>query len=600
MWFKTRLLEDRPQDRFEGRSAWFLVGGVFVGLTLVIRAPALVLGVFPADPAYYWEGPLRLFSLDLFVLFSLLALVPPRSKGQLPRYLTIGSVFFLLAYQTYEALVLSILHRNPIFYADASHVLGSVYLVLNTTPPWEYVAGVAGAGVLLIGLVWTLPRLVRRLHHALHAPGVRRGVLAANLVVWSLVGFAAATYRGIERQTYDQICLSTMECVVHNVRVSADLKRQVADRRQGAADSTYLGYRTLEWNDPPSIYLVIMESYGTVLGEAAETQRPYRRLMGRATDSLRAAGWHSATAQSEAPVFGGLSWLSVATLFLGTPIDHQPTYDALKPVFPRYPHLIHFLKTQGYRTGLLQPPVRSRPGVHVINPFDFDQTLFFDDLGYRGPKYGWGIVPDQYSLSVAHDQFVASSRQPFFLAFEMVTSHGLWRRRPPPFVDDPSVLHGSQKEARSAEDALPSGHGTLGLSSPSHQPDDLSRAERLYQHIEYDWRVLANYITSQAPEHSLVVVLGDHQPFFAADSTATTPLHVLSRDEALVRRFQEHGFVAGLSPAPHSETVDHAGVYSLLVRVLSHHDRDLDANSTLPAWLPNGVEQVALLPDSSY
>lgn len=599
MCFNTRLLDDRPPDRLKNRSGWLLVGGGFVVLTLVIRAPALVLGVFPANPAYYWEGPLRLFSLDLFVLFSLLALVPPRSFGHLPRHFTVGSVFFLLAYQTYEALVLSILHRNPIFYADASHILGSVYLALNTTPPWEYVAGVAGGGVLLVGLMWTLPPLVRHLHHALHTTSVRRGVLAANLVVWSLVGFAAATYRGIERQTYDQICLSTTECVVHNVRVSADLRRQIANRRQGAADSTYLDYRTLQWDDPPSIYLVIMESYGTVLGSATETQGPYRHLMSRATDSLRASGWHSATTRSVAPVFGGLSWLSVATLFLGTPIDHQPTYDALRPVFPRYPHLIRFLTEQGYRTGLLQPPVRSRPGVHVINPFDFDQTFFFDDLEYRGPKYGWGIVPDQYSLSVAHDQFVESSSQPFFLVFETVTSHGLWRRQPPPFVDDPSRLQGSQNKTRAAGDTVSSGRETLGLSSSSQDPGALSRPERLYQHIEYDWRVLADYIASQAPESSLVVILGDHQPFFAADSSAATPLHVLSRDEELVHRFLEHGFVTGLSPAPREETLHHAGVYSLLVRILSHHDRDLGAHTSRPAWLRKGVDRVALLPDSS-
>jgi hypothetical protein len=310
-----------------------------------------------------------------------------------------------------------------------------------------------------------------------------------------------------------------------------------------------------------------------------------RRLLSGTADSLRAAGWHAASAHSEAPVFGGLSWLSVASVLLGTPVEHQPTYQVLRPSFSRYPHLVHLLKRQGYATATLQPPVRARAGLSVRNPYRFDRTFYFADLDYEGPAYGWGIVPDQYSLSVAHEQFVEAADRPFFLLFEAVNSHAPWDRSPPPIVEDPATLNRA------------SGPRTAAASIDAAAPR--SRREHLLRHLRYDWRILADYLRAQAPPNSLVVVVGDHQPYFAEGPSHATPVHVLSRDEALVRRLGEHGFVPGLQPPTEADTLRHAGLYSLLVRTITAHDRAAAGRPTvpLPPYRPTGVERAALLPD---
>jgi hypothetical protein len=190
-------------------------------------------------------------------------------------------------------------------------------------------------------------------------------------------------------------------------------------------------------------------------------------------------------------------------------------------------------------------------------------------------------VPDQYSLSVAHEQFVETTDRPFFLLFEAVDSHAPWDRPPPPIVAAPSTLNRASVRREADSAAAPR-----------------SQREHLLRHVRYDWRVLADYLRTQAPPNSLVVVVGDHQPYFTADPSFATPLHVLSRDEALVRRFDAHGFVPGLRPAPTADTLHHAGLYSLLVRTITAHDRAATNRSgaPLPPYRPTGVERAALLP----
>jgi hypothetical protein len=315
--------------------------------------------------------------------------------------------------------------------------------------------------------------------------------------------------------------------------------------------------------------------------------------MGLVSDSLRASGWHGASGKSIAPVFGGLSWLSAGSLLLGTSIKHQPTFEVLRPHFPSYPHLVRVFRQQGYATATLQPPVRKRAGVSVGNPYEFDRTFYLADLEYQGPRYGWGIVPDQYSLAFAHRRFVEKSDPPSFLFFETVAPHGPWTEEPPPLVEDVSVLNRPERPSNTG--------GTPATIPPNVSAQNLPSAgtkqTRFFRKIEYDWRVLTDYLRTQAPPNSLVVVVGDHQPSMAEGESFATPLHVLSRDEALVRRFEQYGFDSGLRPTPGSDTLHHAGVYSLLMRVITAHDRAQPGRpkTSLPPYRPQGVERAATL-----
>ncbi|WP_375801180.1 hypothetical protein [Salinibacter sp.] len=575
------------------RAPWFQVSGAFVLLNGLLQLPTLLFGTLPAELTV--TRPTRLYyllSLDLFGLFVFLALVPRSSKTSWVEYAMAGSILFLLVYETYDAAVLSTLGRSPILYADAPHAIGALHLARNVDLTWLQVAGIGGAAGGLGVLAWGLPALIRRVHRHVRSPSVRKQLLGGALIVGGLVLVESVPNRGVERRTYQTVCYSTTECLVRNVQASTDLNRQVLRRQQQEADSTYARYDDLQWTHRPSLYLVMIESYGSALTVPSDPSGPHASFMRRMGDSLRATGWHAATARSKAPVFGGLSWLSMGTLLLGTPVRHQPTFDVLRRTLPRYPHLVRVLEQQGYTTAALQPPVRTRAGLPVRNLYGFDRTFYLQDLEYRGPDYGWGIVPDQYSLAVAHQRFVVPTTGPLFLFFETVTPHAPWADPPPPFLKGPGNFYPPTLSSHYQAEGQ-------GPARPRARTNTLSQREHLRRRIQYDWRVLSDYLRTQAPSNSLVVVLGDHQPYTAETESRATPVHVLSRDSALVGRFRKHGLRSGLRPSPASDTLHHAGMYSLLIRVLTVHDRGLQEQPVRPApsYRPRGVGRPALLPE---
>ena len=117
-----------------------------------------------------------------------------------------------------------------------------------------------------------------------------------------------------------------------------------------------------------------------------------------------------ASAFSKAPVMGGRSWLAEGSLIMGMHVGYEALFRQVVDQIDRVPNLVSFLKRQGYRTVLLAPADRVRPGVEAVNYYHYDQTLGFDDLHYRGPPRGWGLVPDQYSLGYVDEHVLAQRR----------------------------------------------------------------------------------------------------------------------------------------------------------------------------------------------
>lgn len=578
------------------RREWVIAAGTFLGLSVMLYLPELLLGPLPgrADGAsrglsVVWS---RLFSLDLFVLFSLVAGCPPqRVRARTLGRIAAAAIVGLLLYEAYAAVVEAMFHRPPNVYADAYHLVGAAYLVLNGAVPTWHVAGLAGLVGVSAGAALLLPSLLGRIHRILTEPGTRRFVLGANVVVWTFVLGAGsissdsagdAPSASSEIPTVREGCLSTTTCLVRNVQRALTLRSEIVRRRAAPVDSTYARYLDRRLARSPPIYLVVLESYGTVLAESPRTAAPYRRLMARTVEALREEGWSMVTGRSEAPVFGGLSWLSAASLLLGTPVEHQPVFRMLRPQLARYPHLVRILEEHGYETATLQPPVRARPGLTVENPYGFDQTFYLEDLGYTGPPEGWGIVPDQYSLAVAHERFVRDREGRFFLFFETVTSHAPWNRRPPPIVETPSDPSAYARSER-------------GPGRKSRDYEEGSIEERLLDHVAYQWRVLRDYVRERAPAESLFLVVGDHQPHFARRGR-TTPVHLITRNAEVAREFQTRTFEAG-GGSPHIPAdITHAGLFSLLMRSLIA-PATVDSVTGAPEIRPRGVRRSALLPD---
>jgi hypothetical protein len=536
--------------------------------------------------------------VDVLVLVTI-AVVAARTRWKRAgRIAASAGLFLLLAYQVYDAIVYTAFRRSGLLYEDLQYVVDLTYLALDFSSG----ARMGTAVLVLLGIAvlgWAVPRLIEITARTGHSIPSRWTLLGLHGVAWTLVLVVAPVQEwGTENLTYqsgnERTRVRTVTAkMTENVEASLRLRTLLDTLGQAPVDSTYYRYDALSLSKRPNVTLYMIESYGEILDRDPRLRRPYRRMMQRVEDSLRADGWHMATAVSDAPVRGGRSWLAIASVLLGTRVEHQVLYERFRDDPNRTPNLVRFLRQQGYRTATLQPYTVERPGLPVTNHYGFDVELYRDDLAYTGPDYGWGIVPmpDQYSVGFAHEHVVQPSRDPTFLFVETVFSHTLWNYGLPPVLPDWrrfNTVAGPNRKQTLAAEAVPT---TLLPDSLTDRPvTEQSTARRFLRHIAYEVDVAQKALRDLVPRNSLVILMGDHQPPLLPTETFGVPVHILSTDPDLVEPFRQHGFTDGLRISPDAARWKHEGLFSLTVRSLA----DASRITPLPPLRPTGVPRSIL------
>jgi len=575
---------------------------LFVGAWAVLN----LLPLLPALATPLPKGPYFPLCIEVLVLVTAVVYA---GRTRWERTARVGAglgIGVLLLYETYDALVYTAFRRSGILYEDLQFADNLGYLLVNRLS-WRVGGGLLLALVAVAGLVWLTTWCLRTIVRTGRHGTCRTLLLAGHLLAWPLVlvigpslelGPVNLTYQSSNDRTRVR---TTTTSAIANVRASLRLQAMLDSLRTAPVDSTYATYDTLSLEQRPPIYLITIESYGSVLNDHPSLRGLYRPLMRRLESALAADGWHMATARCGVPVRGGRSWLSIATLFTGVRVDRQLLFNKFRATSgvpgTDVPHLIDFLDHQGYRTIALQPFTFERPGLPVRNLYDFDTTVYRRDLNYQGPSYGLADAPDQYSLHFTHHKYLSSSKKPFFLFFETVDTHSLWNYGLPPYLDNWRQFNEQTTANRSPHpnaESFPPVFLPDSITAPTiyDQPTSL----RYLRHVAHELRVLREYLTEKAPPGSLVLLLGDHQPPLLDTDDSTVPLHVLSTDTALVDPARRRGFTEGLLLSDESPRLRQEGLYSSLVRLLVAHDRGAAADSTrLPALQPKGVSPSLLI-----
>ncbi|HMR03494.1 MAG TPA: hypothetical protein PKA43_08990, partial [Candidatus Competibacter phosphatis] len=87
----------------------------------------------------------------------------------------------------------------------------------------------------------------------------------------------------------------------------------------------------------------------------------------------------------------------------------------------------------------------------------------------------------------------------------------------------------------------------------NHRLDGRELASAYLQSVRYNLAVLGGYLRQYAPANALLVVLGDHQPpavVGGRDIPWQVPVHLFSRDPALIEAFEQAGFRPGITLGP--------------------------------------------------
>lgn len=496
-------------------------------------------------------------SVDLLIIISIFYFLRTSNHIQFIRRTALAFYGLLLIFEMYSAGMYLIFRRPPLIAEDIFLLKDAFYLIID--PSLKLWLPLIVAGLLCYALFFRLiPRLFDVLsdyfRHTTFPIHFGRLIIGA----WILVGLVHIDW-GIQKR--DAALQLVSAHLVRNITTSVKFTRgiQATNFQELAQRSSHL--REVRIRSKPDIYLIMLESYGKVMATHPDLRADYKRQMKAVQDSLENCGWFTATNYSASPVNGGGSWLSSATVLSGATINNEPLFNKF---FEKAPgSLVSFLQTHGYTTFSLHPPDRSRPGIPIENNFGFDYQITYDSLRYQGKSFGWGLVPDQYSLHYTFEHYIEPTAPPRFLDFTTVSSHIPWR--------DSSIP------------PLPANWQDLNKTQPI-EDHSVSLGERINQFfvrpyqteniptlIYYDFQVFQRFIIRALRRPSLILIIGDHQPPILANGKdgVSTPVHAICRDSSLISRFYQYGFVAGMYKAPDSTTeIAHQDIYPILAEIL--------------------------------
>lgn len=286
------------------------------------------------------------------------------------------------------------------------------------------------------------------------------------------------------------------------------------------------------------IILIFVESYGRSAVNDPQYSGVTQPRLAAIDNQIEAAGLHAASGWVTSPTVGGLSWLAHGTLLSGLWVDSQARYDRL--MISRQPSLNRLFSEAGWRSVAVMPAITM--AWPEADYFGYDQILSATGLEYRGKPFNWVTMPDQYTMS-AFDRLAlrpAHQRGENVMAeIALISSHAPW-------TPVPRLIGWDQVGDGSAfNDQAVSG------DPPSVVWADPDRVRRQYiETIDYSLATLGEFMARQG-RGSVYIILGDHQPasiITGQDASRAVPVHIVSDDAGLVRRFEKDGFVSGMMP----------------------------------------------------
>ncbi len=570
-----------------GPGLWFLAGFLFFNLTLFL--PGYLLDAQNAAflPRGSWgrillareNADIFRLNLEISLLLLIFLVASPRWRASIRVWYARGffAVYLLaLIYAIYESVTLNLYHTSPVLFNDYRFLLSGIGLLVDALQlTWWRLVFLAAILLTLIFLLYKLT--MRWFDHAPAKPLGRGARIAAWARMIALLGFALLQTSALARPETEVNSLTAK--LIANARASRQARQELAAYDSIRPEDQYNYSQTTRLLRRPNIYLIFIESYGSVLYKRAHFEDAYRDLMTDMQARLEGDGWAAATGLSASPTWGGGSWMAYTSAEFGLRIASQPQFLAVRDRYSiePYPSLGRYLQSQGYLYARLSPIQRSMGQTEeAANAalYGADRWIEFSDLDYQGPLYGWGPAPpDQFSLHKARALLDAGPKQPRFLVYLTQNSHYPW-------APLPSLV----KDWRTLDNA--------NWPSPSPIGEPISHRDNIKHYreaIRYQWEALSEFIlATPADENAIFILIGDHQPprvSRRADGFET-PIHIIARDADFVDRFLAYGFDSGLLVGNLHPDMRHEGLYSMLVRELVGA---YGVSQTPIPYLPDGI-----------
>jgi hypothetical protein len=512
-----------------------------LSLTITVLAGALVLFalVFPnrldqfATPAAFLRIPVEGLLAAVLVL-----ILPARAKR--PLAVLLGAGLGLLT-------ILKIFDMG--FYESLDRPFDPVNDWPLLSDAVEYVrrsyggAGATGAeiGALVLVLavltlmtlaVLRLTRLVGR-----HPTATVRGTAVAG-VAWVTCALLGAQFvPGVDVASRNAAGLA----IYRTLLTTEGLRDKIPFEREMNADAyrDTPGSQLLTGLRGKDVMVTFVESYGRVALQDPEFAPQIHALLDAGDQRLQAAGFAARSGWLTSPTSGGGSWLAHSTLLSGVWINNQRRYNTL--LSSDRLNLDVAFQRAGWRTvGVITAIDGTWP--QGVDYYKYDKLYTASDLGYRGPRFNFGSIPDQYTLSAFQRLERGPGHAPVMAETVLLSSHSPWAPLPREVgwdtIGDGSVAY-------------------QGMPAQGHAPSvERGKVRNDYIHaVEYSLTSVLNYVQTYGDKNLVMVFLGDHQPaplVAGMNAVHNVPVTIVAKDPAVLDRVASWGWNDGLYPAANS------------------------------------------------
>jgi hypothetical protein len=385
----------------------------------------------------------------------------------------------------------------------------------------------------IVALSWAALRTATAVRTRVHGTILMSTVTAAWLI-------AAVTGSQVVPGQPAAAAASARE-ITASVSRAAEGLAAVADLSQRIATDPYRdtpGSELLTSLEGKDVVFAFIESYGKVAvdGESG-LSAGVRQVLRDGEAQLRADGYASQSAFLTSPTFGGVSWLAHSTFQTGLWVDRQPLYN--KVIRSDRLTLSDAFGAAGWRTVSVIPS-NTEPWSFGSTFYDWERMLDANNVGYRGPRFGYARIPDQYTWKHFADHEL-SGDQPVMAEIDLVSSHTPWAPLPKlvPWADvgDGSVFRPQPAQGQSATEVW---------QNPERVREAYARS------IQYSLGAMFAFLHNTDDPNLVLVVLGDHQPATIVSGQGAShdvPISIVSKDPAVFESIGGWRWQEGMLPA---------------------------------------------------
>jgi hypothetical protein len=185
------------------------------------------------------------------------------------------------------------------------------------------------------------------------------------------------------------------------------------------------------------------------------------------------------------------------------------------------------------------------PGIQKAWPeqnfYGIDKLYDSHKLGYKGPKFSWSTMPDQYALT-AFERLVHGKKhdKPLMSTIILTSSHQPWapipQTVPQDQVGDGSIYKAIEKAGKKPSDII----------------TDSTKSKQEYgKSIQYSVTSLIDYLVKYGNKDTVLVFLGDHQPIARVsgnNASRDVPVSIVAKDPKVLDKIADWNWTDGLRP----------------------------------------------------